>query len=110
MPVIKSGNRKKIEEEVLSVKIEVIRQLELRGEQFDDQNTANDWIAYICHYVSEGAYNGRQEQYHPAQSKSFFKKAAASCISAMLAIERNGSCAPRHYEQPKNIAKEATEG
>ena len=86
---------------------EVSRQLKLWGVNFDDQNTANDWCAYICRYVSEGAYSGRQNQYTPERFKEHLKKAAALCVSAIVAIERNGDCSPRHYEGlPKAGAKE----
>jgi len=77
---------------------EVKQQLRLWGTEFDDKNTANDWVAYICRYVAEGAYGGRQNKYTPERFKEHLIKAASLCISAIITIERNKDCAPRHYE------------
>ena len=74
------------------------RQVKLWGNDFDDKNTANDWVAYVCNYVAAGAYVGRQEKYTPKRFREHLAKAAGLCISAMLAIDRNGDCTPRHYE------------
>jgi len=76
----------------------VVRALELWGTTFDDQNTANDFVAYITYYVSSGAYAGRTEKYTSEKYRKHLAKAAGLCIAAMLAIDRNGDCAPRHYE------------
>lgn len=84
------------------LKMEVLRQLELWGTDFDDKNTANDWVAYICNYVANGAYAGRGEVYSPERFREHLKKAAALCISAICAIDRNSDCAPRHYENLPN--------
>ena len=78
---------------------EIDRQLKLWGTAFDDKNTANDWVAYICRYVSEGSYSGRNNQYSPKKFSDSLKKAAALCVSAIVTIARNGDCAPRHYEK-----------
>lgn len=80
----------------------VTRALELWGTEFDDGNTANDWVAYVTYYVSSGAYAGRNENYTPEQYRKNLAKAAGLCIAAMLAIDRNGDCAPRHYENLPN--------
>jgi hypothetical protein len=86
---------------------EVDRQMRLWGTSFDDKNTANDWVAYICNYVASGAYSGRQAKYTPTRFREHLVKAAALCVSAILAIDRNGDCAPRHYEMlPRAGAKE----
>lgn len=77
---------------------ERMRQQELWGVKFDNKNTANDWAAYICNYVASGAYSGRQEKYSPEKFRECLKKAAMLCIAAIEAIDRNGDCAPRHYE------------
>ena len=78
------------------------RQVRFWGTTFDDKNTANDWCAYICKYVAAGAYAGRGEKYTPKEFRENLKKAATLCIAAMEAIDRNGDCAPRHYEGVKN--------
>lgn len=64
-------------------------------ENFDDKNTANDWIAYIAHYASKGCtlpFNG-----------DTFRKAmvvtAGLAISAIETYDRNnGDMAKRHYD------------
>lgn len=89
---------------------EVERQLQLWGTDFDDKNTANDWGEYILHYVAMATYSGRKEEYSPEKFKTNMKKAAALCLSAILAVERNGDCAPRHYEKlPRSGAKKIQE-
>lgn len=84
------------------VHLAVTRAIEMWGTEFDDKNTPNDWAAYICNYVAAGAYDGRQEKYTPERFRKHLAKAAGLCISAMLAIDRNGICAPRHYENLPN--------
>lgn len=89
---------------------EVERQLKLWGTDFDDKNTANDWGQYIIHYLGKATYSGREEEYSPEKFVTNMKKAAGLCISAILAVERNGDCAPRHYEKlPRSGAKEINE-
>lgn len=84
------------------VEEEVSRQLKLWGTSFDDKNTANDWAAYVLYYVGQASYAGRKEKYSPQKFQENLKKAAALCISAIVAIDRNGNCAPRHYEDLPN--------
>jgi len=95
-----------LSEVLRGLEFEVWRQEKLWGTEFDDKNTANDWVAYICNYIARGAYAGREEQYTPQRFMENLLKAAALCISAILAIKRNGDCAPRHYEGlPRSGAK-----
>ncbi len=84
------------------VEAEVIRQLKLWGTEFDDKNTANDWVAYILYYLAQASYAGRKELYSPQKFQESLKKAASLCISAIVAVDRNGDCAPRHYEKLPN--------
>lgn len=88
---------------------ERMRQMRLWGNDFDDKNTANDWASYIMNYVAKGAYAGRQETYTPAKFRECLKKAATLCIAAMEAIDRNGDCAPRHYEGLPNSGAKSDE-
>jgi len=92
-----------------SIESQVKRQLKLWGTDFDDKNTANDWVAYICRYVAEGAYDGRQGKYTPERFKEHLEKAAALCLSALITIDRNGDCAPRHYENLPNAGAKTDE-
>lgn len=78
------------------------RQHNLWGNDFDDKNTANDWVAYICRYVSEGAYDGRKAQYTSERFRKHLVKAATICVAAIEAIDRNGDCAKRHYDKKGN--------
>ena len=78
---------------------EVARAFALWGIDFDDKNTANDFVAFITYYASSGAYAGRQEKYKPEKFRTHLLKAAGLCIAAVAAIDRNGDCAPRHYEK-----------
>ena len=49
--------------------------------------------------------------YTPKKFREHLMKSAALCISAILAIDRNGDCAPRHYEGlPRAGAKEECPG
>ena len=76
------------------------RQQELWGNDFDDLNTANDWVAYICRYVSEGAYNGREKNYTVERFREHLIKAMAICCAAIETIDRNdGKLIHRHYDK-----------
>lgn len=78
------------------------RQVDLWGNDFDDKNTANDWHAYVSHYLGNATYSGRHEEYSSEKFRENMKKAATICIAAIEAIDRNGDCAPRHYENLLN--------
>ena len=64
-------------------------------ENFDDKNTANDWIAYIAHYASKGCTL-------PFDSPTFRKAMVVTAGLAISAIEtydrNNGNMAKRHYD------------
>lgn len=80
---------------------EVERQQKMWGTEFDDLNTANDWCAYICRYVSDGVYVGSEgKDLTPKRFFETMKKVIAMAVSAILAAERaNGLPAARHYEK-----------
>lgn len=84
------------------IELERSRQVELWGDKFDNKNTANDWVAYICNYVASGAYDGRQEKYSPERFRKHLVKAATLCVAAIETIDRLGDCSPRHYEHLDN--------
>ena len=76
------------------------RQQELWGNDFDDLNTTNDWVAYICRYAAEGGYAGRKGEYTVARFRSFLVRAAALCCAAIETIDRNGGkLIHRHYDK-----------
>ena len=66
------------------------RQLQLWGNKADDLNTRNDWAAYICRYVSDGAYNGKDSLYSTQQFRANLIKAATLCVAAVESIDRLG--------------------
>jgi hypothetical protein len=90
-------NRREIFEEIYD---ERERQIEKWGNDFDDQNTINDWVAYITSYATRGATAGGW--FHPEASDRFCQgmvKVAALAIAAIEACERNQHAfAPRHYD------------
>lgn len=78
---------------------ERLRQDSLWGDEFDRKNTANDWHAYIAHYMSLAI---RSQDYAKNMTK-----AAGIAQAAILMVDRYGRCAPRHYENlPRSGAKE----
>ena len=88
-----------IENIVNEVKTERLRQGDMWGKAFDEQNTPNDWVAFITRYVSEGAYDGWECSYTPERFRRCLVKAAALCCAAIETMDRqNGHLAPRHYD------------
>lgn len=87
-------------EQILNeINLERQRQNGLWGDDFDDKNTPNDWVAYITNYVSVGAYDGHEEHYTLGNFRRCLVKAATICVAAIEAIDRNGKCADRHYDK-----------
>lgn len=101
-PKIPEAVKKAVAQVIESADEDLLRAIDLWGIDFDDKNTANDWVAFITYYASTGAYSGRQEKYTPENFRKCLSKAAGLCLAAMLAIDRNGNCAPRHYENLPN--------
>ncbi len=66
---------------------------------FDDRNTLNDWVAYICHYAGRATemHRGVEEQ------KSDMVKVATLAVAALEAVKRNGHFPPRHYEDAGGV-------
>ena len=63
---------------------------------FDDNNTLNDWVTYICMYATEAAKMSRKDD--PAEIYSKMIKVANLSLSAARRI-RDGRVAPRHYDK-----------
>ena len=73
---------------------ERVYQEERWGTEFDDRNTANDWVSYIIRYASNGcAFNMSQEDFETAM-----KKVATLAVAAIETSRRNGGPAKRHYD------------
>jgi len=76
------------------------RQDNLWGDEFDRKNTANDWHAYVGHYMSLAMRSSAQDYCIN------MVKACGIAQAAVLMIDRYGNCAPRHYEDlPRSGAK-----
>lgn len=67
------------------------------GTEFDDKNTANDWVHYINWYASGAAPLEFDEKHF----RTNMLKIAGLCLSALKALDRNGSFPPRHYDGGK---------
>ena len=75
-----------------AVLTERIRQDRMWGDRFDKRNTANDWHAYVGHYISK-AMQGDTEEYDINMIK-----ACGICQAAALMVDRYGGPSMRHYE------------
>lgn len=62
--------------------------------EFDNANTLNDWVTYICMYATDAA----KMTSSPSEAKKKLYKAAGLAISALSTLERNETFAKRHYE------------
>ena len=70
---------------------ERIRQNKIWGVDFDRKNTANDWHAYVGHYISKAMQPGENYEEN-------MMKAACICQGAVLMCDLFGGPAPRHYD------------
>ena len=61
------------------------------GSDFDDKNTVNDWVVYLCSYA--GMASSGEREFEQAMVK-----VAAIALAAVETHERNGGLAPRHYD------------
>jgi hypothetical protein len=71
---------------------ERLRQQKLWGTEFDRKNTANDWHAYVGHYIAKAIRGNTQE------FETNMVKACGICQGAILIVDLFGGPAPRHYE------------
>lgn len=62
------------------------------GETFDAKNTANDWAAYINHYMPTGFHTTTPE------FERKMVQIAAIAVAAIQASRRNDGPAKRHYD------------
>jgi hypothetical protein len=62
------------------------------GNEFDNFNTPNDWIVYICRYA--GMASTGERSFHEAMTK-----VAALACAAVETYERNNGLEPRHYDK-----------
>lgn len=71
---------------------ERLRQDKIWGTDFDRKNTANDWHAYVGHYISK-AIRGNTQEY-----EINMVKACGICQGAVLIVDLYGGPAMRHYD------------
>jgi hypothetical protein len=65
------------------------------GDEFDNKNTANDWVTYIAMYATAGA----RMDASPEDFRTAMIKVATLAVAALEAIDRNnGKMPPRHYD------------
>lgn len=73
------------------------------GDQFDKNNTINDWVTFICMYASDAAkleYSSpKSKALDPKDSRLYLIKAAGLCISAIHNLDKNGKWLKRHYDK-----------
>lgn len=62
----------------------------------DDRNTVNDWAAVISHYATSGTHYSKADDVEA--QRAGLVNAAALCLAALEALERNGKFPPRHYD------------
>ncbi len=70
------------------------RQDGLWGADFDDKNTANDWVSYVNKYAARAA----QSKLNPGEFETAMRKIAAIAIAAIETCYRNDGLPPRHYD------------
>lgn len=81
------------EDIVQSIVDERAKQVTQWGEDFDDRNTVNDWVATLTYYVGK-ASNCRPD----GRAATEFLKVAAVAIAAIEAFGRNGGFPERHFD------------
>ncbi len=64
------------------------------GSVFDAQNTVNDWVTYIVHYLS----NASRMPFNRDDYRKGLVKAAALAVAALEALDSNMLPGPRHYD------------
>lgn len=64
------------------------------GTEFDDKNTANDWVSYLTRYAAKAA----EFELTPEAFEIAMVKVASIAVAAIEASRRNGGPALRHYD------------
>jgi hypothetical protein len=82
-------------EVVAEIKKERDYQIEKWGIEFDDKNTATNWIAFITSYAGKGyKFEFSEKEFHDAMVKT-----ATLAIAALEAQKRNGKMPPDHWQK-----------
>lgn len=85
-----------IEQIIADIKRERARQENLWGHKFDDKNTISEWTAVINEYACKSASINTLK----INQRDQLVKAAAVCIAAIEAHDRNGGFPDRHFDAP----------
>lgn len=94
--------RKKVRRLIFKlIDAERIYQEDKWGDEFDEKNTINDWVTYICRYASNAAFPTEPgKPIDNEQVKAAFVKVAALAVAALEMQEKHG-LALRHYDTPE---------
>ena len=65
------------------------------GSEFDNKNTLNDWVNYICHYATKSS----MEHDELTAQRNCLIKVAALAFAALEASYRNDGFPKRHYDK-----------
>lgn len=77
------------------VNAEIIKAQNKWGPKFDEQNTLNDWAAFISMYATDAAKISIQDNSDEIYRKLI--KTAGLAVSAAYYV-RSGQVSPRHYD------------
>lgn len=64
------------------------------GTAFDNNNTLNDWSAYISRYLGQATFAQTHEE-----SRRQFVKVATLALAAIESYDRNSGFPKRHYDK-----------
>ena len=74
------------------IDLERERQNGVWGEKFDNKNTPNDWVAYLCAHAGKAVTL--------PWDRAAFRKAVLKVAAIAVAILEREDYAPRHYDVP----------
>ncbi len=82
-------------EDFAAVRVELDNAFDRWGDEFDNKNTLNDWVTYICMYATSAAKMELQDD--PDYQYEQLIKAAGLCLNAATRVRR-GKVMARHYD------------
>jgi hypothetical protein len=70
------------------------------GVDFDDKNTPNDWVVYLCMYATDAAKmsGGPKKTFDVEKYKKNLLKTASLAVAALEALDRLETPPKRHYD------------
>lgn len=88
-------NREAIIEDILKERLRHLKECPW-DVSFDDKNTLNDWVTYIARYAGQAAFAGKDCD---KTERYWLIQAAAICLAALEAGDRNSGFPERHYDK-----------